>query len=123
MLTNEDRKYILNEFLVNISGISDVEYQKRVWIRGEGPECDDFTETVCHFFDDGNPIIENYKDYGIIDSQYQLLVKFRDEFDAFCNGPALKYYLPQDFIDTPEWGKIMEMAKEVLKAFNYEKKS
>jgi hypothetical protein len=34
---------------------------------------------------------------------------------------SLEYYLPQLFIDTPEWGKIMEMAKEVLKAFNFHK--
>lgn len=122
MLTNEDRKYILNQFLINISGISDVEYQKRVWIQGKGPECDDFDETACHFFDDGDPIIENYKDYGITDKQYHLLVKFRNEFDAFCRGPALRYYLPQKFIETPEWEKIMEMAKEVLEAFNYPSK-
>ncbi len=68
MLTNEDRKYILNQFLRNIFHISEKEYQKRVWIRGEGPECDDFDETVCHFFDDGSPIIDNYQAYGITDS-------------------------------------------------------
>ncbi len=121
MLADKDRKYILNEFLNNISGISDVEYQKRVWIRGEGPECDDFTETVCHFFDDGDPIINNYKNYGISDGQYHLLVNFRNNFEAFCDGPGLEYYLPQNFIDTPEWSKIMEEAKEVLVAFNYDK--
>ena len=118
MLTNEDRKYILNQLLINISGISDIEYQKRVWIRGEGPECDDFTETVCHFFDGGDPILKNYKDYGITDRQYHLLVKFRDEFRAFSDENDW----PPEFIDTPEWARIMAMAKEVLKAFNYQGK-
>ena len=112
-----DNEYILNEFLRNVSHISDKEYQKRIWIRGEGPECDDFTETVCHFFDDGNPIIENYKDFGITDSQYILLIKFRDEFREFSR----RHDFPQEFIDTPEWAKIMKMAKEVLEAFNYQK--
>ena len=37
MLTQEDRKYILNEFLRNISHISDKNYQMRVWILGKGP--------------------------------------------------------------------------------------
>jgi len=120
-LTDEDKKYILNEYLRNISHLSDKEYQRRVWIRGEGPECNDFTEAVCHFFDDGDPIIENYKDYGIADSQHHLLIKFRNEFDAFVKGP--RPYLPEEFIDTPEWEKIMEMAKEVLKVFNYQKSS
>lgn len=27
---------------------------------------------------------------------------------------------PQKFIDTHQWNEITEMAKEVLKAFNYE---
>ncbi|MGB7127742.1 MAG: hypothetical protein WBD50_01460 [Candidatus Rhabdochlamydia sp.] len=116
-----DRKQILTSCLKIIKGISDKEYQERVWIRGEGPEVDDFDETVCNFFQDGNGIIQNYKDFGITDKQYHLLVKFRDEFNDFCRGPALEYYLPQLFIDTPEWEKITEMAKEVLKAFKFYK--
>ena len=121
-INREDREQILISVLENIEGISDKEYQRRVWIRGEGPECDDFDETVCNFFQDGNGIIENYKDFEITDKQYHLLVKFRNEFENFCDGPALEYYLPQLFIDTPEWGKITEMAKEVLLAFSYQKK-
>ncbi len=117
-----DRKQILASCLEIVEGIYDKEYQKRVWIRGEGPEVDDFDETVCNFFQDGNGIIQNYKDFGITNTQYELLVKFRDEFGAFCDGPALQYYPPQEFIDRPEWEKITEMAQEVLKAFDYKKK-
>ena len=58
-----DRKQILVSCLETIKDISDKEYQKRVWIRGEGPEVDDFDEAVCDFFGDGDPIIENYKDF------------------------------------------------------------
>ena len=117
-----DRKQILTSVLETIEGISDKEYQKRVWIRGEGSEVDDFDETTCNFFQDGNGVIQNYKDFGLSDKQHQILAKFRDEFDAFCNGPALKHYLPENFIDTPEWERIMNLAKEVLKAFDYPKK-
>jgi len=113
-----NRNQILISFLETIEGISNKEYQKKVWIRGEGPECDDFDETCCNFFGDGDPIIENYKDFGITDSQHRLLVQFRDKFRAFSD----ENNWPQEFIDTPEWEKIMEMAKEVLKAFNYRKK-
>lgn len=113
-----DRKQILISVLETIHGISDKEYQKRVWIRGEGPECDDFTETACHFFGDGDPMLENYKDFGITESQYEILKKFRDEFRSFSKN----HDLPPDFTDDPEWGKIMELAKEVLEAFNYQKK-
>jgi len=117
MLTDEDRKYILNELLRNIHHISDKEYQRRIWIRGEGPEAGDFTEAVCQFFDSGDPILDHYKDFWLTDNQCQILKKFRDEFKTF----AEENDLPQLFIDTPEWTKITLMAKKVLEAFNYHK--
>ena len=104
-------------FLGVIEDISDKEYQKRVWIRGEGPEVDDFTEAVC-YFSDMEFILENYEEYPITKEQYQILDKFRNAFDEFIDGPR-PGYLPQEFIDTPEWTKITEMAKEVLTAFDY----
>jgi hypothetical protein len=91
------------------------EYQKRVWIRGEGPEVNDFDETVCEFFDNGNPVLNEYKECGITDSQYQILMRFRDRFRAFADEHS---YEPL-FIDTHEWNAIVDMAKEVLKAFDY----
>ena len=116
-LTNEQKQQILDSFLDNIKGISNRDYQERVWIRGEGPECDDFDETVCDFFGDGNPIIENYKDFEITDHQCNLLVKFYKVFEEFSDNN----YWPPEFIDSPEWQRIREMAKEVLEAFNYSK--
>ena len=92
-----DKKQILTSVLETIEGISNKEYQKRVWIRGEGPEVDDFDETCCNFFGDGDPLLENYKDFEITESQYQLLKKFRDNFRTFSDENDW----PQIFIDTP----------------------
>ncbi|MBS0584863.1 MAG: hypothetical protein JSR76_01010 [Verrucomicrobia bacterium] len=64
MLTDEGRRYILNEFLADISGIADIDYQKRIWILAEGPECDDFGETRCRFFGTASAILEEYKKFG-----------------------------------------------------------
>jgi hypothetical protein len=36
-------------------------------------------------------------------------------FEAFSDG----HNWPAEFIDTPEWTKITEKAKEVLKAFHW----
>jgi hypothetical protein len=58
MLTDEARRNIINQHLKNIHHISDKEYQKRVWIRGEGPECDDFDETVNYFFGEMDSILD-----------------------------------------------------------------
>ncbi|MBF5060196.1 hypothetical protein [Candidatus Neptunochlamydia vexilliferae] len=112
MVTDKDREYILNEHLRNISHISDKERQRRVWINGEGP---DFDEAVCYFFDIGDPILENYEDYGITEKQHQTLKRLRDEFETFSDD----HYWPTQFIDTPEWEEIISLAKEVLKEFGY----
>ena len=113
-----NRKQIMATFLSILDNISDKDYQKRIWIRGEGPEVDDFDETCCHFFQEGEGIIEEYKDFGLTEYQYEMLKKFRDQFEIFSDA----HDFPEEFIDTPEWAKIMEMAEDVLQAFDYPKK-
>ncbi len=112
-----DRKQIIDALLGIIDHLSDKEYQERVWVRGKGPEVDDFDETCCNFFPEGDDVIEKYKDFGITEAQYKILKKFRDSFRVFSD----ENNWPQEFIDTPGWAKIMKLAKDVLKAFNYSK--
>jgi hypothetical protein len=108
-----NRQQIMKTFIRIIDHISDKDYQKRVWIKGVGPEVDDFDETVCHFFQEGNGIIEKYKDFELTDHQNQLLRNFLDQFKIFSNENDL----PEEFIDTLEWTKITELAAELIKAF------
>jgi len=117
MLTNEVAKRLLNNLLEIIQDLSDKEYQKRIWIRGEGPEIDDFTEAVCRFFENGDPILSEYKRCGMTEGQKELLKRFQDKFKAFADDN----YSLEEFIDTPEWTEITEMAKKVLEAFDYKK--
>ncbi len=112
-------KQVMDTFLSIIEHISDVEYQKRIWIRGEGPECDDFVDTVCDFFDVGDPALKDYKNFGITDTQYRLLVQLRDAFETF----AEENHFPEEFISSPEWNRIVEMAKGALESFGYRKNS
>ena len=115
MLTDEDRQHILKLFLGNIAGIADKEYQKRVWIRGEGPECDDFTETCCEFFPVAEDVLKNYKQFNVTEIQRDILQKFYNDFSVFADDNNW----PELFINTTEWAQIMEIAKEVLKTFNH----
>jgi len=108
-----NRKQIMETLVRIVKHISDIDYQKRIWIKGEGPEVDDFDETVCHFFQEGDGVIEKYQDFGLTEHQYQLLKKFRDEFKSFSDENDY----PEEFINTPEWKKIMNTAKDVLTAF------
>ena len=116
-LTEEDKKYIVNEFLRSIKGISDKEYQKRIWIQGKGPECDDFYETCNRFFPVAEDIIENYTNFKLTEAQLAILKQFYKEFDEFSDENDFAF----EFIDSPWWAKIMERAKEVLVAFDYKK--
>jgi len=118
-LSDIAKKNIISNFIEIIYGISDQEYQKRIWIRCEGPECDDFDETVNHFFIEGDAILEHYQDFGITEHQYRLLKKFREVFDTFCDDNDY----PEEFIDTLEWDNITKLAQEILMAFNYQKDS
>jgi hypothetical protein len=117
MLTQDSRKDILNSFLGTIQSISDIEYQRRAWICGDPPGTD-FDETVNSYSLDAEGILEHYKDFEITEVEFQILKKFDEQFRDFYS----KNNWPHEFIDTPEWARIMELAKSVLKAFNYPKK-
>ena len=117
MLDYETGKRMLMHFLETIQDISDKEYQRKAWIFGIPPGTD-FDETVCCFFDMGDPVLNHYTNLDITESQYQILKQFRDQFEAFADADD-RPYLPEEFIDTPEWDEITKMAKEVLQAFHY----
>ena len=106
----------LEAFLAEVIGIADKEYQKRVWIRGEGPEIDDFDETVCRYSNAADLLFERHKNCDISAIQMHLIRKLHQQFEKFWKNNDF----PQQFIDTPEWTHITELAKEVLRAFNYD---
>lgn len=116
-LSEEAKKNIMESFLESISTIADEEYQRRIWIKGLGPECDSFDEFYDYFFNEGDAIIKNYKFFGITKEQYVILKNFRNELKLVASD----YYWPPEFIDKPEWKRIIAMAQEVLDAFNYSK--
>ena len=119
VLTEENKKDIMNAFMISFTKIIDKNYQQRVWIQGEGPECDDFTETVCELYEVGESVLDDYKTFNITDQQYHLLKKFMCEFRHF----SCQNNYPEEFIDTMEWDHFINMAQEILVAFNYQKDS
>ena len=110
------KNQVVRSFVRIIDHIADKEYQKRAWIQGEPPGTD-YDETINLYSEIGDPLLENHKNFGITEDQYQVMKKFREKFEAFWE----ENHWPPDFIDTPEWDEIVSMAKEVLAAFNYEK--
>ena len=113
---------ILKGFLGVIYNISDAEYQERIWVKGLGPECSNFDETMCNFFDDYNAeeIVINYKDYGISQKQYKVLLNFFNILNEYSdNTPEIVN--DKEVLENPEWAKIRKIAKKVLEAFYYKK--
>ena len=110
-----DRKKILHELLRIVRNISDRNYQLRVWIRGIGPECDDFTETVCCFFDFCESVLQKHQEYGLTVKQKEALQDFYNKFDVF----EKEHDEPIFFINSPEWIQLGLEALKVLKVFNY----
>ncbi len=111
-LSESDRNAIIDGYVNVVTRISDIEYQKRVWIKGEGPECDDFDETVCQFFDISDPLLSNFKNFNFSQQQLTLLKEFSNDFRKFSE----KNYLPEEFIDSPDWKKIIQSAQKVLQS-------
>ncbi|NGX47818.1 MAG: hypothetical protein K1000chlam3_01203 [Chlamydiae bacterium] len=113
----------LNSFIENVGCIADEKYQERVWVRAEGPECDDIDDTVCDFFDDGDPILEKYKDFGINENQYKLLMILHQKLREFTDKSGL--YSPEKstekLIQLPQWQEIRNIAKKVIMAFDFKK--
>ena len=118
-MSEETKKNLLNNLLREIWHVSSKEYQKKIWIEGKGPQCDDYDETSIGILDDGEIIVKEHELFKITDNQYMLLKQFRDEYEIFSNGIGFELYLPERFIDAPEWTRITELAKEVIKAFDY----
>ena len=119
MTKEKIRRQVLEEFLKNIARLSDEKYQERVWVRADGPECNDIDDAVCDFFDDGDPILEKYKDFGITPSQYELLTTLHEKLRKFTDtfGVYSPYKSTKDLIQRPQWQEIREISQKILIAF------
>lgn len=114
------RKSDLDEFLKNIAIIADEKYQERVWVKAEGPECNDIDDAICDFFDN-HYVLKRYKDFGITEDQHQLLTKLYAKLRTFTD--TFGVYSPEKstekLIQLPQWKEIREMSKIVLKSFDF----
>lgn len=108
-----NKNKIIKGFLEIIQSISDLTYQNRIWIKGEGPECDSFDETIEFFFHFGNIIKDEIDTFDLSKSQVKLFNAIYQIFDRFTDY----HEDPREFIDSKEWKKIVKLSQKVLKAF------
>ena len=113
---------LIREFLRIVYTISSREHQYKYWIDPEVFIYSDYSETVCHFFDDYNAeeFVKTPKEYGINEEQHQAISKLYYAFDEFdVKHPGA---LNEEVVDDPEWEVVRCLAKDVLEAFSYEHK-
>ncbi len=115
------RNRILNDILEYIGDISDLEYQKRVWLRGEGPECDDFTELCCNFFGTMRMVEREFEKYNFTPEQSAALLNFQDAFDRFSSEHSGIEGFVSEQEEDHEWAEVRKQASDVLKVFNHKK--
>jgi len=118
---------IKTTFLRALAEVADAEYQQRVWIAGKGPECSNYDEFYDYFSFEGDDIIKNYQDFEISEHQHDLLKTLQEKLNKFdeeiLKADSSIGNTPEQFLKSSEWQNIISLAKEVLKAFNYNENS
>jgi hypothetical protein len=98
-----------------IRPMSDIGYQKEVWMKKEGVTCDSFGEIVNDFFDFYEAIERidtKYQQYGLSKHQYFLLKELYEKFDEYsCQAPETDLEVIKD----PKWIEIQRFAQRVYK--------
>jgi len=113
-MINKKSHFFYNSIIHDvIKEISDINFQKRIWIRGEGPECSSFGEVVNNFFDYYEALDNihlNYKEYNLTKQQYLKLDALYKKFDEYFDiSPENEDEVIQD----PRWHEIVAFAKDV----------
>lgn len=108
--------------LYRIDDIADKKSQQRIWIDERRPGYNPFQNIIKSFFETykTKKILENYKDYEITDPQRESLAKLYDELERY----RLKAEGEEDLekiLKDPEWHQIQDLAKEVMKAFDFKR--
>jgi hypothetical protein len=91
--------------------LSDVDYQRRVWILAAGPEMSSFSEAVCELFDDSGLGRALEGQSLVFGAEADHTLRTLDK--AIAGMPASDLSAPS-MIDHPQMVRIRELAKRAL---------
>jgi len=108
-MNNASRRQVLQ----CLRELADIDFQERVWIKGEGPEVSSYPELVSQLYDDtslgdllergeGEPVFSSETD-----SLLQQLSTILDDTEAHASTA--------DVLRTPQWAKIRSLALRASK--------
>lgn len=113
-----DRDTWLRRILDSTRDLADVDYQERVWVRGEGPEVDSSTEAVCRLVDDYDLpsfIAEAAEKAWISNEQLAALRKLEVALARYAAGDQSGDEAVR--IASPKWQKVRALAEATLDTF------
>lgn len=106
-------KIIYEQIESCLKELSDVEFQKRVWLRGEGPENSSYTEAVCQLFDDtgiGDELCEKQQNRYVLSKDIDpVLRELSDHLDLIGDRMDVS-----EILCHPRWTKVCECASHAL---------
>jgi len=114
-MNKETIKNTKKNFQDELEIISNAQYQKRVWVKGNGPECDCYIENMCRLGGDYDCLFEAPKEFGYTEEQLNLLTQLwtlLDEYDEPGEGTDA------EIVNDPEWDKIRQFAKKTLESIS-----
>ena len=113
-----DRDTWLRRILDVTRDLADVDYQERVWVRGEGPEVDSSTEAICRLIDDydlATFLAQAAEKAWISEEQLAALRQLEAALAPYAgNGGGAD---DATTIQSPGWHKIRKLAQATLETF------
>ena len=110
----------IEEFLEEIS---DVEFQERVWVRGEGPEVSSYSDLMCGLFDDFSFdafLDESWGQFDLSETLHEELLRIRSQLNQFDPGNPMN---SEKIVNDPMWGQIRRDCLIILNHFRAERAS
>lgn len=116
------KDYSFQCFLEMVADISNKEYLIKAWVNhtednlGFEPYEETFSRSL-------KGILEYPENWGLSKLQYNVTMNFLEAFMDYAEESGLEMiYLPDHEIETPQWDKIMQLAKKVVDIFDYDPK-
>lgn len=110
------------EALENIQCLASKSFQERVWLKGIGPEVDDYNEAILMYYSSIPKIeaeaLERLKT-AFSEEEIQVIMKFHGVLNDFIkkNGWDLTH---KELMENQEWINVREEAKKICDYFKVE---
>jgi len=111
-----------NDTLDNIQCLASKSFQERVWLKGLGPEVDDYNEAISMYYSsipkDEAEALERLKT-AFTEKEIDIIMQFHRVLDNFItkNGWELSH---EELMENLEWINVREEAKKVCDYFKVE---